>query len=427
MVGFLAGIDHQSSGIQRALTVDATSSAKPVHSVPRPSQRVIALDGLRGIAAILVLFHHSLLMLPDFANYEWNVPGAGAHGPIEWLLLRTPMRLLWAGQERAILFFVLSGFVLAVPWLDGKAAPYGRFLLGRFCRIYPPYLAAMALAAAGSILLGGHTLAHATVYFNQLGWAFPARWAALPSALTVMNDPSSQYMDEAVWSLVWEVRVALIFPLLMLPIVRWRNTGAVAVLAVLLGLQHLGDRLIGPETTAVLNAPQDTFYFAQYFILGAIVAANRSDIAAWFGRHSERYGWACLILGCLICWAPWPHQHMRIVGAGAAIIIVSILGSAPLRRWMEKKPLLWLGKQSYSLYLIHVPLVMVVAVAFAGRVPVWAVIGIFPITLTLSQVFHRWVELPSVALAQRWTGYDSRQTPRTRRVRDSGAVLAGER
>jgi peptidoglycan/LPS O-acetylase OafA/YrhL len=401
------------------------SDVQPLHSVPQPSRRIIALDGLRGVAAILVLLHHSLLMLPDFANYEWNVAGARAYGPIEWLLLRTPMRLMWAGQERAILFFVLSGFVLGVPWLDGKAAPYGKFLLGRFCRIYPPYLIAMAFAAVGSILLGGHALDHASIYFNQLGWAFPASWGAIPSTLAVMNDPVSAYMNEAVWSLVWEVRVALIFPLLMVAIVRWRNTGALAMIVVLFGLQHLGEHYIGRATSELLNAPQDTFYFAQFFVLGAVVALNRSTITAWFSRRDERYGLACLMLGCLICWAPWPHLHHRIVGFGAAIIIVSILGSASLRRWLEKRSLLWLGKQSYSLYLIHVPLIMIVVIAFAGSVPVWAVLGIIPITLVVAQMFHRWLELPSVTLAQRWTRYPGQRTSPSVRTSMSRPALQG--
>jgi hypothetical protein len=103
--------------------------------------------------------------------------------PIEWVLLRTPLRLLWSGQTRALLFFVLSGFVLSLPWLNGRSAPYGRFLLGRFCRIYPPYIIAMVIAAAGCILLGGRRLDHATVHFNQLGWAFRPTGAAVPSVL----------------------------------------------------------------------------------------------------------------------------------------------------------------------------------------------------------------------------------------------------
>jgi Acyltransferase family len=142
-----------------------------VKAAAHTGRRIVALDGLRGVAAIMVLLHHALLMLPQFADYEWYSRLSARLSLGEFLLLRTPLRLVWAGQERAIMFFVLSGFVLSLPWLNGKPQSYGRFLLGRFCRIYPPYLAAMTLAALGSILMGGHVLPKASVYFNELGWA----------------------------------------------------------------------------------------------------------------------------------------------------------------------------------------------------------------------------------------------------------------
>ena len=392
-------------------TEHMASAPTLAHSTPQSSRRIVALDGLRGVAALMVLFHHTLLTLPDFANFEWNVPGATAHGVFEWLLLRTPLRLLWAGQERALLFFVLSGFVLGLPWLEGRAAPYGRFLLGRFCRIYPPYLVAMIVAAAGSLLLGGPKLVNASIYFNQLGWSFMPSWPAVPSILAVLNNPNSRYMNEAVWSLVWEVRVALIFPLLILPIVRWRNTGIGLVLVALVLLRHAGGWFFGPRLVTLLNAPEETFYYAQYFVFGAAVAANRVAIAAWFSRRGKVFGPGCLILGCLICWLPWPMQHDHIVGIGAAIILVSIIGNGYIRSWLAKPSLIWLGRQSYSLYLIHLPLIMVVVIAFHGKVPMLACAAIVPVAILLAEAFHLWVEKPSVAFTQRLTGYSRRIAP----------------
>jgi peptidoglycan/LPS O-acetylase OafA/YrhL len=403
---------------------DVSRMLSPTHSAPKPSRRIVALDGLRGIAALMVLFHHTLLMLPDFANYEWGVPRATAHGAIEWLLIRTPLRLMWAGQERALLFFVLSGFVLGLPWLEQRGVPYGRFLLGRFCRIYPPYLIAMAAAAAGSMLLGGDRLGHATIYFNQLGWAFPPSLAAVPSIAAILDNRASDYMNEAVWTLVWEVRVAVIFPLLMLPIIRWRSAGIALVLVVLILLKHVCGWFVGPWASSVLTAPQDTFYYAQYFVFGAAVAAHRVRIAACFGRRTKVSGLACLALGCLICWLPWPVEHDRIVGVGAAIILVAILGSEQLRSWLAKSRLVWLGGQSYSLYLTHLPLIMVVVIAFNGQVPVLVCGAVVPAAIVLGWAFHRWVETPSVALAQFLTGYSHRAV-HSARLSSTGNVQIG--
>ena len=62
-------------------------------------------------APLLVLFHHTLLMLPDFADVEWHVPGAVPHGAVEWLLLRTAMRPAPDGVGRP----VLSPLIKLIP------------------------------------------------------------------------------------------------------------------------------------------------------------------------------------------------------------------------------------------------------------------------------------------------------------------------
>jgi peptidoglycan/LPS O-acetylase OafA/YrhL len=386
----------------------------PLHSAPQPAKRLVAFDGLRGVCALMVLFHHLLLTQPLFANFEWHRPQTATYSWGDWLLLRTPLHLLWAGQERALLFFVLSGYVLSLPWLDGRPAPYGRYLLGRLCRIYPPYAIAMALAAAGSFLLGGDKIPAASVYFNELGWAFLPGWGALPSIAAVVNNHSSEYMNEAVWSLVWEVRVAIIFPLLILPAVRWRNTGIAATLIALFFCTEIAHRLFSQRLEVLLNVPENTFYFAQYFVFGIAISRNRARISQLGTQWGGWLGVSAVTLGCLICWLPWPVEHDRLVGVGAAIILAGILGSDRMQAWLTNRPLLWLGRQSYSLFLIHVPLLMVVVIAFGGNVPLVAFCAIVPAIILCAELFRRCVEMPSVALAQRLTGYSRPSAGRSR-------------
>jgi peptidoglycan/LPS O-acetylase OafA/YrhL len=378
----------------------ATGASGPLTATEHAGQRIVAFDGLRGVAAIMVLLHHCLLMLPVFANYQWFHTAPARLSGIEFLLLRTPLRLVWAGQERAILFFVLSGFVLSLPWLKGRPLPYGRFLAGRFCRIYPPYLVAMAFAAAGSILLGGHPIPGAGLYYNALGWAGRPGWNSLTSVLAVLTNRHSEYMNEAVWSLTWEVRIAFLFPLLMLAVTRLKNRGIALLYASLLGGQHLAGHLAPGGHPGALDLAGQTCLYAQFFVLGTAIALNRGIIAAWFGRRPASLGWACLAIGLVVCWAPWPRLHAELVGAGAAAIMVAILGSPALGRWLAAGPWLWLGRQSYSLYLIHVPIVMATIVLFQGKVPLLACLAVIPAAIGCAELFHRWIELPSVALAQ---------------------------
>jgi peptidoglycan/LPS O-acetylase OafA/YrhL len=379
-----------------------------VKAAAHSGRRIVALDGLRGVAAIMVLLHHALLMLPQFADYEWYSQAPAHPSFVQYLLLRTPLRLVWAGQERAILFFVLSGFVLSLPWLAQKPQSYGRFLLGRFCRIYPPYLAAMALAALASVLIGGHALPSASVYFNELGWSRMPDPGTLPSILLVLTNHHSDYINEAVWSLTWEVRIAILFPFLMLPVMRWRNRGALQVYLFLLLLGPVARHALS-STPELAQQLADGCRYTGLFFLGTAIAMNRTKISEWFARRSSFFGWLCLSTGLLICWAPVPHFHDEIVGIGASLVIVAIIGTAPVRNWLARDYWLWLGKQSYSLYLIHVPVVMVIVILCHGHVPLWACLAVIPISIVLGQIFHVHVELPSVALAQKASHYESKK------------------
>ena len=79
-------------------------------------QRIAALDGLRGLAAATVAIGHGLDVFPTVWLASNHGPAAGALG---WLTY-SPLHLLWAGHEAVILFFVLSGFVLAFATMMGR-------------------------------------------------------------------------------------------------------------------------------------------------------------------------------------------------------------------------------------------------------------------------------------------------------------------
>ena len=88
------------------------------------------LDSLRGLAAISVFFGHILLVFNAI--------------PITNLLFEYgPLRAAVAGSEAVTLFFVLSGFVLSLPFYNNGTFNYGKYVVKRIFRIYIPYLIAI--------------------------------------------------------------------------------------------------------------------------------------------------------------------------------------------------------------------------------------------------------------------------------------------
>src|SRR5882762_8330002 len=88
------------------------------------------LDALRGIAALMVVINHFVLV-----------------GPL-WWVTRSPLRVVALGHEAVILFFILSGFVLTLQLNSSSRINYLDYLIKRICRIYLPYLAVLLAAIA---------------------------------------------------------------------------------------------------------------------------------------------------------------------------------------------------------------------------------------------------------------------------------------
>ena len=104
--------------------------APKITLVAKPSQRIAALDGIRGIAILLVLVRHSIAGAPCTSKF--------------WLAALQPLRLSWSGVD---LFFVLSGFLIGGILLDARRSPryFQTFYVRRAFRIVPVYALFLAL------------------------------------------------------------------------------------------------------------------------------------------------------------------------------------------------------------------------------------------------------------------------------------------
>ncbi|MBV9768518.1 MAG: acyltransferase [Bryobacterales bacterium] len=323
-------------------------------------RHIPALDGIRGIAIIIVLLHHSRWLL----NQHFHPQD----------ILVNAFNLGWCGVD---LFFVLSGFLITGILLDSRTSPhyFSTFYMRRFLRIFPLYYGYLALAFLGShlahngLLPGGDPLAPINPWW-YLGYVQNFR----PN--TMLVDPLLGHL----WSLAVEEQFYLVWPLLVLLMRRAALTSiclALIPLSLAIRIYYLSD---APYLSAFVN----TFTPASLDALaaGALVAlAVRSPV--WRARAAllaRPFLLVSTLWFCILAWRAGTlfEYHYLIQTWGitaltfifAAIVFVAATSSHGITAaFFELKPLRFTGKISYSLYVLH-PLV------FALLLPVFAAIPV---------------------------------------------------
>lgn len=136
------------------------------------THRIEALDSLRGIAALQVLLHHCLLCVPvlyTVFSYKAPLPFTGAENTILNAVTFSPLHFFWLGSEPVILFFVLSGFVLSIPFNDGgQNFDYKAYFVKRLIRLYIPYIVSILLSMLLRVVLYHPLHIHISDWFKYI-------------------------------------------------------------------------------------------------------------------------------------------------------------------------------------------------------------------------------------------------------------------
>jgi peptidoglycan/LPS O-acetylase OafA/YrhL len=341
-----------------------------------------------------------------------------AHGsPGElWVLEYTPLHIFWAGHQAVVFFFVLSGFVLALPFYS-RPVSYRAFVVKRVLRIYAPYWAALLVALFAHHWFGRQRLSGSSTWLNSW-WIDPISYRLLFDHFLLIGSFDNNALDGVIWSLVHEMRISLVFPLLIAFLLRhrWRTTLlAAAALAVLGAAINSGSSWLGHE-----NDYGQTCAYVLMFVVGALLCRHRAAIIARSRDLPALTRWACLALAILAYTYPfWALSkvhllHLSLIDdwtatVGVAAFIVLALSSGPAGRVLRSAPLSWLGSVSYSLYLFHAIVLVALLKLLFGVIPLWS---IWMLTIVMALTFagagHRLLELPSIALGRRLSELVSR-------------------
>jgi peptidoglycan/LPS O-acetylase OafA/YrhL len=367
-------------------------------------QRLAGLDGLRGLAALFVVVNH--VFLRAFPGY-----------PVD----RAPFWAGWFiyGRFAVVVFIVLSGFSLALSparhgWrLDGAT----QFARRRARRILPPYWAALAFS-----------LAVAWLVVPQPGQGVPGAKSVVVNGLLVQNLVGAPSPNRSFWSMAVEAQLYIVFPLLLLMVRRWGAIVMVATVTLVVATVGILSPHISRLHVFVVQSPPDlAALFAVGILSAGIVGASRA-------RRSWPWAWLALAAAApvlaTIWWqgSVWTLDHLFWVDLALGPAVACLLAGlatghpAPLLRLLDARPMRNLGSSSYSLYLTHGPIVVVVYdKVVAGRVrqgvPAFVVslALVLPLTIVFARVFASVFETP-FRRRHSWSGAARRQHPRAQRA-----------
>jgi peptidoglycan/LPS O-acetylase OafA/YrhL len=356
-------------------TLDAAAVEFQAHK-----DHVPVLDGLRGIAVLLVLWSHSLVVTDRVR------------------VLRILGYVLQPGYFGVDIFFVLSGFLITRILLSNKIRnrPVGNFLIRRFLRIFPIYYLTLLVVEA---FRPGRYVAWCAVYLSNFYFAFTHISVFRPLGHT--------------WSLAVEEHFYLIWPLLVYAL-SIRRSRAVALwgfipVAILSAIVILALRSHLPATKLIYMG---TMCRASSLATGALFAFHEN----WLRENGQR-AWTAAVVLILPAMIILPLGEfilqpliplLKMVGFSLLCggVLAGVIGLRDSQLWparlLRGAILTFVGRISYGLYLYHAPIFFALGIVKKGRPSVMITALAWVLVFTVATASFYAVERPILRLKDRF-------------------------
>jgi putative glycosyltransferase (TIGR04372 family) len=365
------------------------------------------LDGLRGIASVMVFFNHlALSVLPSISMLQPDASGIAALVTVG----RTPVSVIWGGDFGVCIFFVLSGYVLSQFYTTTDLG-FPAMLARRYARLAIPMVFSTLLA---------FLLLKAGLYFNKQaadtvshsGWF--ALWYQMPAS-------SQAALNEGLWSSfisgksaynsnLWTMRIELIgsIAIFMLYSIISRSLYRVPVLVIamvaspgyypLFAIGALLFELFRLEQVAAMRPSRLIGALALAIFAAGILAGGFPASGTHTGISSPWHRW-------FIDSDNAQAWHI----AGATLVMIAVLQSRPLARVLSSRFFQFFGRLSFPIYLIQIPLLCSFTALLLISFPIhhyWLSASMVMVATVLVMVPLAWltlkfVEVPALKLSKR--------------------------
>jgi len=362
--------------------------------------RISSLDSIRGLAALAVLFGHTA------GSFTWPMSLAWTNLPL--------VNILFDGRSAVTMFFVLSGFVLARPYTlsDTPEKParklfFPTFFLRRITRIWIPWFCVFCLSAIiKAWFFRDYITDPPTSHWLGKFWHDPfSFFNMLRQCAYLQHDATRQLLPQD-WSLGVELKGSALIPVFLF-----------------LNRKHIAYSL-ALSILFLLAVTTGEYYFS--FMVGVL-------LANFYGRIESRvrpvgFGYKCaiLFLGLALYQARLAGDYLAeysvteekivwcIATVGCALVLIASLNSRRIQAALNHSATVFLGRISYSVYLVQfvvlLPLLPPVIAGFnaLGLHNAWFIFFMVffcsvSMTIALSALSYRWIELPSIELGHRLT------------------------
>jgi peptidoglycan/LPS O-acetylase OafA/YrhL len=349
--------------------------------VPAPAGRLLFLDALRALASVMIVWHHFALYPPLSSQAEPIL------GPLVY----------WFSEyaRSTQVFFVISGYVMArsLAAKHWTLKSVRHFVAQRYCRLGIPYLGAVILALAAS------TFARAWLPEEIVG-SSPSMAQLLAHLFFVQELMGYEHLSAGLWFVCINFQLGLIYAAMLWLRDTLSDKLKIPAATLWIDMPILSGWILTLASLFYFNCDSDwdswSLYFFPYFFMGVIVhrATSQQGSGAMFWCYL-----ASILAAMGYDWR-WRLASALVVG----LLLFGAEKTGISSRWPRSKWIAQMGKTSYSLFLVHFPVLMVIATLWSQQgwtsapAALTGLIVAFLASIATAFAFHRLVEKPASRL-----------------------------